>query len=120
MGVVFDGEQAVPAADVLVVVGVETGVPAVSGELTIRGGHELLALLFVLADEEDVGRLVAVGVSRVVPPPVQEGVVAAELREVLVDATGAVVLDEECADDDVAIDAFENGVGSDQPGVAVV
>ena len=40
-------------------------------ELAVGGGHELLALLFVLADEDDKGRFAEIGQWGVVPPRVQ-------------------------------------------------
>jgi hypothetical protein len=49
------------------------------------------------------------------PPPAQEGVVAAELVEVLVNASSAVVLDEQLpAAGLIGAFDFQDGVGSDR------
>jgi hypothetical protein len=59
----------------------------------VGGGHEELALLVVLADEDHVGRVVVAeaGEAGVLVPGGEVGVVAAEFVEVLVYAAGAVV-----------------------------
>jgi len=67
----------------------------VTGELVVGGGQEAVALFFVLADEEHVRRRPLIAGLRAAPPPGEEGVVAAELLQVLVDPTGAVELDQE-------------------------
>src|SRR5439155_16321929 len=71
------------------------GVPAVSGELTVGRGDEVVAMLLVLADEDDERWHAPVREVRPLPPPREEGVVAPELLVVLVETTGAVVLDEQ-------------------------
>jgi hypothetical protein len=70
-------------------------VPAVARQFAVGRIEELAALVFVLTDEEHEWRLVGVDRGRVAPPRAEEGVVAAELVEVLIDASSAVVLDEE-------------------------
>jgi hypothetical protein len=70
------------------------GVPEVGGEIAVSAGEEVVALLSVLADEEDVRCFATGSEVGLAPPPSEEGVVAAELVEVLVDAAGAVVLDQ--------------------------
>ena len=80
---------------VLITLGRHIGVPAVSRDLAVGRGEELLPLVLVLADEEHERGLLVVGEGRVAPPAAEEGVVAAELVVVLVDASGAVVLDEQ-------------------------
>jgi hypothetical protein len=63
----------------------------------VGGGYEQVALLGLLADEEDVERVLIAeaGEARVLVPGGEVGVVASELVEVLVDASGAVVLEQE-------------------------
>ena len=68
--------------------------PEVGGQLDVRAGEEVVALGSVLADEEDVGCVATGPQVGVAPPPGEEGVVAAELVVVLVDAAGAVVFDQ--------------------------
>ena len=58
VGVAFDGEQDVSAADVFVSLEWRAGVPAVARELMVGGIEELVRWLFVLADEEHEWRLV--------------------------------------------------------------
>jgi hypothetical protein len=121
MDVVFGGEQDPPPACVEVVGGGRVGVPAVAGELAVGGVEEHLALLLVLADEQDPGGVLRAFEVAVAPPPAQEGVVAAQLVVVLVDPAGAVVLDQEqprCSLGVAAVD-LEDGVGAQQPRVAV-
>ena len=117
--VAFEREEHSPAADVLVAVGVDAGVPAMSGKLVVGGGHELLALLAVLAHEDNEGRFAEIGARGVLPPRVEKAVVATELAVVLIDPAGAVVLDQQhvrpwlvaCALD------LEHGVRAQQPGL---
>lgn len=94
VGVVLVGKQYPPAAGVDVVGGRGAWVPAVACELAVGGLEEDVALVLVLADEQHPGLGAAVEIARVAPPPAQKSVIAAELLEVLVDAAGAVVLDE--------------------------
>lgn len=94
MCVFFDGEEDVFAADVLVCFRARARVPVVSGELVVGPVEEVLALMCVLADEEHVGWSVPVAVRGLLPPVVEEGVVAPELVVVLVEPTGAIELDE--------------------------
>jgi hypothetical protein len=68
VGVGLDGEQNALAADVVVLVARGTGVPAVPGELVVRTAEKLLAVVGVLADEQDVGGLVALAPGGVQPP----------------------------------------------------
>ena len=95
MRVDFRREEHALAADVLVAIWSNIWVPAVAGEVAIGGLEEEVALLVVLADEQDEGRVLATAERRAPPPPRQEGVVAPELVVVLVETTGAVVLDED-------------------------
>src|SRR5829696_7442179 len=90
------------------------------GQLVVSAGEEVVALLSVLADEEDVGCVATGPHVGVAPPPGEEGVVAAELVEVLVDAAGAVVLDQEepwvlCT----IVGDLEGGVGDYRPWLRV-
>jgi hypothetical protein len=114
VGVAFEGEEDASAADVVVLLGWGAEVPTVARQLAVGGVEELVALVFVLADEEHVRRVVAIS-QGVAPPGAEEGVVAAELVVVLVDASCAVVFDEElpAAGLGVAFD-FQDGVGSDR------
>jgi hypothetical protein len=112
MGVALVAEEDPAAPYVFVLIDRARRVPEVGGELAVSAGEEVVALGFVLADEEDV-RCVATGSQvRVAPPPSEEGVVAAELVVVLVGAAGAVVLDQKepralCT----VVGDFEGGVG---------
>jgi hypothetical protein len=79
MGVALVAEEDPAAPYVFVLIDRARRVPEVGGELAVSAGEEVVALGFVLADEEDV-RCVATGSQvRVAPPPSEEGVVAAEL-----------------------------------------
>jgi hypothetical protein len=99
VGIPLDREQDPPSPHVLVAVDRHSRVPAMTGELAVGGGEELLPLGLVLADEQHVGERGQVRVGRVAGPPAQKGVVAAQLVVVLVDPACAVVLDEQRAQD---------------------
>src|SRR3954447_16507488 len=113
MHVALEREQNLAAPGVLVALWFHAGMPVVALEFVVGGGHELLSLVFVLADEDHEGGLFGVAEACVAPPVVEEGVVAAQLAEVLVDAAGAVVLDEEDPGARLAVVVidFEHGVG---------
>ena len=114
--VVLDCEQDSSPSDVLVAFGWSGGVPAVPGQLAVAGVEELFALLGVLADEQHVRRRVGVAVRGVVDPGAEKRVVAAELVVVLVDASGAVVFDEQRPGRAVWPGGeFEDGVGAKRP-----
>src|SRR5215207_4470853 len=119
VGVVLEREENPSPANVLVPIEIGAGMPVVSGELLIRRGYELLSLFLDLAHEEHERRRWQVGVWGVAPPPAQEGVVAAELLVVLVDAAGAVVLDEDGPQVAVVAGEFKLRVGSEQSGAGV-
>src|SRR5215207_7267790 len=87
----LDREQDPPSPHVLVAVERHGRVPAMTAQLAVGGGEELLALALVLADEQHVGERGQVRVGRVADPPAQKGVVAAQLVVVLVDPARAVV-----------------------------
>jgi hypothetical protein len=93
--------------------------PELARQLTIRDVQEPVTLVFVLADEHDV-RPIAVREARVLPPPAQEGVVAAELLVVLADAPRSVVLDDEHAAA-VAVGSrnLEHRVGTHESGARI-
>ena len=112
VSVALKGEEDATAANVVVLLAWGAWVPAVARQLAVGGIEELAALAFVLADEEHERRLLVVDEGRVAPPRAEEGVVAAELVVILVDASGAVVLDEEQPAADFVALAFEL-----QPGV---
>src|SRR4029078_160836 len=95
VGVALEREEDASAADVGLLFRRRAGVPAVADELSVGGGEEVTALAFVLADEEHEGRELGVDEGGMAPPRAEEGVVPAELVVVLVDASSAVVLDEE-------------------------
>jgi hypothetical protein len=86
----------------------------------VGGREELLALVWGLADEYDERETCPVCVGRVARPPAQEGVVAAELVEVLVDSARAVVLDEDRSYVAVVAGELEQGVGSQRSGARVI
>src|SRR5215207_3491352 len=54
VGVRLDGEQDPPSPYVLVAVGRDGRVPAMTGEVAVGGAEELFALALVLADEQHV------------------------------------------------------------------
>src|SRR4051812_47708739 len=93
--VALDCEQDSSPSDVSVAFGWSGGVPAVPRQFAVAGVQELFALFGVLADEQHVGRRVELAVLGVVDPRAEECVVAAEFVVVLVDASGAVVFDEQ-------------------------
>jgi hypothetical protein len=119
VGVVLEREEDSSPPNVLVAFETGTGMPAVSRELLIGRRHELLALSFGLANEEHERRRWVAGVWGVAPPPAQEGVVAPELLVVLVDAAGAVVLDEDGPLVAVVAGEFKDRVGPEQSGAGV-
>src|SRR5690349_6078993 len=96
--------------------------PPMPRELAVGGGEEEGALLIVLADEQHEGRGLAIAEGAVVPPPGQEGVVAMELVVVLVETSGAVVLDEDQPTRRLGVIAgdLEDGVRADRAGVVVM
>jgi hypothetical protein len=110
------GEECSLPPHVEVFLGWSGRVPEPAGQLVVCSVHELLAVIFVLADEDDEGSI-AVRVRRVLPPPAKERVVAPELLEVLVDAPGSVVLDEEhAAAIAVGPRHLQHRGGTDEPG----
>jgi len=66
--VAFVAEEDAPAADVLVLLGGVAGVPAVAGQFLVGASQEVVALCLVLADKQDVGRVVVVCELGVAPP----------------------------------------------------
>ena len=68
MGVALVAEEDPAAPDIFVLIDCARGVPEVGGELAVSAGEEVVALGFVLADEEDV-RCVATGSKRRTPLP---------------------------------------------------
>ena len=68
MGVALVAEEDPAPSDLFVLIDRARRVPEVGGELAVSAGEELVALGFVLADEEDV-RWVATGSQRRTPLP---------------------------------------------------
>jgi hypothetical protein len=90
--VLLDREEDPVAADEPVPVVVEAVV--VAGQLVVGRVQELVELVLVLTDEDHVRLGCVECLLHQVPPPDEEGVVAADLLEVLVDASRAIELDQ--------------------------
>jgi hypothetical protein len=87
-------------------------------EFTAGDVEEGVALVVVLADEDDVGRVAVLREPSVAPPPAEQGVVAQEFLEVLVDSAGAVVLDQKRTGSARAARCFDDRIRSNERGRA--
>src|SRR5919109_872412 len=79
MVVALVAEEDPAAPHVFVLIDSARGVPEVGGQLAVSAREEVVALLIVLAYEEDVGCVATGPQVGVAPPPREKGVVAAEL-----------------------------------------
>ena len=88
-------EENALASRVRPAISIHIGMPMVPAKMPIRGVKKEVALLLVLTDEQNEGRGGSPTGLGVLPPGGQESIIPDELVEVLVDASCAVVLDED-------------------------